>query len=110
MAIDGNVDVLSTTGNMTRFTGGSTTEFKILGLPNSFSKTTGFFTSDEVENIYIWDDEAKRIFVLNKEGGYRAQYILPRGTTINVRKILADEVVKKVFLVSSEKIYAVDLR
>ncbi len=110
MAIDGSVFVLSTSGKVAKFTGGSATEFELMGLPTPLSKPGSFFTTDETERIYIWDEETKAVMVFSKEGKYLEQYVLPEGIKMAVRKIIADETEKKIFLVTKDKIYAVNFQ
>lgn len=106
MAIDGSINVLTTTGNLAKFSSGSSEPFKIAGLDPAFKNPVSFFTSDDVANIYILDNGGKRVVVLNKKGAYVGQYLLPDPKNI----ILADENLKKVFLISGSKVYSFNLQ
>lgn len=110
-SIDGFVYVLSQTGSIVKFSSGSVQDFTITGLDVPFSNPTSIFATDETKNIYILDSGNSRVVVLNKDGVYQSQYIFPvssiqsPGTTV-----LADETVKKIFLLSGSKIYSIDLK
>lgn len=107
-AIDGYVYVLSTSGNVVRFASGYGDDaFKITGLPDPLSNPTSIFVSDETENIYVLDNNGSRVIVLDKKGAYLAEYVLPNPVA---GTLLADESVKKVFLVSGDKVFSFDLR
>lgn len=105
-AIDGFVYVLSSTGSIVKFSGGSTQDFSITGLDAPLSNPSSIFSTDETKNIYILD--GKRIVVLNKDGVYQAQYIFSQDLSKAI--VLADETTKKIFLVSGSKIYSIDFK
>ncbi len=109
-AIDGYIYVLSGSGNVVRFASGYSDDFKLTGLPNPLLNPTSIFATDETENIYILDNNGSRVVVLDKKGSYLAQYVVAdSGQRLAVSTLLVDETVKKVFLVSSDKIYSFDL-
>ena len=105
-AIDGFVYVLSSTGSIVKFSAGSTVDFTIVGLDTPLANPSSIFATDETNNIYILDNN--RVVVLNKEGVYQSQYIFTENFTKAI--VLADENVKKIFLVSGSKIYSIDMR
>lgn len=108
-AIDGYVYVLSSSGEIVRFSGGTTTDFNITGLDTPLKNPTSIFATDETKNIYILDAGNNRVVVLNKEGNYQAQYQYRTPIAIGAGLILADETVKKIFLIGGSKIYSIDL-
>lgn len=111
MAIDGQIYVLSSSGNVVRFASGYADEFKMTSLPDQLSNPSGIFVSDETENIYILDNNNSRVVITDKKGGYLAEYIIAASSEgLGASKLLIDESVKKVFLVSSDKIYSFNLR
>ncbi len=105
-AIDGFVYVLSSTGSIVKFSAGSTVDFTIVGLDTPLANPSSIFATDETNNIYILDNN--RVVVLNKEGVYQSQYIFTENFTKAI--VLADENVKKIFLVSGSKIYSIDIK
>lgn len=111
LAIDGFVYVLSLSGNLARFGGGDIDEIKITGLDSPFREPRGLFTSEDAQNIYILDNGHNRVVILSKNGAYQAQYLLPISPALGPNPLLlADETIKKVFLISDSKVYSFDLR
>ncbi|MCL4397872.1 hypothetical protein M1403_02465 [Patescibacteria group bacterium] len=106
-AIDGTIFVLSNSGNVANFSGGYAQDFSVSGLDKPLNNPTSIFTSDETNNLYILDSGNNRVVVLDKKGNYQAQYVSP---DIKGSLILADETVKKVFLLSGAKVYSFDLK
>lgn len=108
MAIDGSVYVLTSTGNIAKFSSGSSDAFKITGLDKPLSNPASFFVSDETDSVYILDSGNNRVVVLDKRGNYRSQYLLPSEPA--TAGILVSETLKKVFLTSGAKVYSFNLR
>lgn len=108
MAIDGAVYILTSTGNIAKFSAGSSDTFKITGLDKPLSNPAGFFVSDETDSVYILDSGNNRVVVLDKKGSYRSQYLLPADPAPT--GILVSETLKKVFLTSGAKVYSFDLQ
>ncbi len=106
MAIDGSTYVLTSTGNIAKFTSGLSETFKIAGLDPAINNPVSLFTSDDVNNLYVLDSGGKRVVVLNKKGAYQGQYNLPMA----VNFVLADESLKKIFVISGSKVYSFDLK
>ncbi|OGG17671.1 hypothetical protein A2721_03135 [Candidatus Gottesmanbacteria bacterium RIFCSPHIGHO2_01_FULL_47_48] len=111
MQIDGYVYVLTQSNQLVRLASGGPTDFQVTGLPDGLGKVTSIFVTDETENIYLWDEEKKRIMVADKKGLYKAQYeIINRQSSISNPILLADERVKKIFLLSGAKVFSVDIK
>lgn len=108
-AIEGAIFVLSSRGNIAEFASGSTLDFDITGMDKPLNNPTSIFTSDEVNNLYILDTGNNRVIILDKKGNYQAQYGLPVSSLQSPATILADESVRKVFLLSGSKVYSFDL-
>lgn len=107
--IDGSIYALSRSGNVAKFSGGTTIDFKLSALPESLKNPMTIFAGEDTQGIYIYDEGANRVMVFDKTGIYRSQYVFPK-LSETIVKVLADEAVKKIFLVSSTKIYATDLK
>lgn len=113
MAIDGVVYVLSSSGNIVKFTGGAPETFTLNGLPDELSSPRSLFTTDEQKNIYFLDKDNSRVMVVDKEGNYVAQYLIPKDSASALGDnptVLADEASRRGFLVSSDKVYDFELR
>lgn len=104
-AIDGLVWILSKSGNLVKLSGGYPEDFSVSGLDDPLQNPVGLFVTDETKNVYILDQN--RVVILDKNGVYQAQYLLTKN---DFNLILADEVVKKIFLFSGSKVYSFDLK
>lgn len=110
MQIDGFVYVL-TNGVVARFAGGDISDFTLSGLPDPSFKTTSFFTSDETENVYLWDEDERKAVVVDKKGIYQAEYkIEDSEQNKRITTILADESVKKIFLLTDSQVFSIAIK
>lgn len=106
LAIDGSVYVLTTTGNIAKFTSGLAESFTITGVDPVLSGAVNFFVTDETENMYVLDNNGSRAVILTKKGAYISQYLLPEKFNF----IMVNESAKKFFLFSGSKVYSLDLK
>lgn len=112
MTIDGFIYVFDK-DIIWKFASGAPEELKLKSLAAPLGSINSVFASEEAKNIYIWDGTDNRIIVVNKEGVYQAQYQISgtRGQGLGTSTIiLADEKLKKIFLVSGEKVYGIDIK
>lgn len=108
MRIESSIYVLKEGGEILRFTKGASDHFSIGGLDRGIKDPKSFFTSSEVDNVYILDSGNSRLVVVNKTGGYVSQY---QGDKFGSSSDLAvDEKGKKVYLLEGSKIYSMDLK
>lgn len=107
-AIDGVIWVLYQDGEVLKFLQGRPEIFSLSGLDTPFSQPLAIFTSDETKNLYILDPAGKRIVVFEKSGSYLAQYLSEE--LGNAQDLVVDEEEKKIFVLSSNKIYAIELK
>jgi len=108
MAIDGSVWVLFDEGTVVKYVRGEKDAFAVSGLDKSFERPVKIFTSPEVEQIYILDQQQTRVVVLNKNGEYRSQYVWPG--MAGVKDLIVSEEQKKIFLLTGEKVFTLDLK
>ncbi|MCL5411810.1 MAG: hypothetical protein M1150_03725 [Patescibacteria group bacterium] len=108
LTVDGSVWVLTSEGNVLKFTRGVREDFRIVGLEGIFSNPTKIFTEETLTNLYLLDQKNKRIVVVSKEGEYLAQYVSEKFS--DALDVVADEASKKLFVLTQTKIYNVDLR
>jgi len=108
MAIDGSIWIIENDGTILKFTRGKADNFNVSGLDKPLSSPTKIFTGVDFSNVYILDNGNGRIVVLGKDGSYKEQY------QANVIKAAKDfevnESGKKILILSSEKIYQIDLK
>lgn len=108
IAIDGSIWVLHKTGDLIKFTRGEKDNFEISGLDKAFSSPTRIFTNVDFNNVYILDNGNSRIVVIDKEGKYVAQYQASILKGAKDFEVLEED--KKILVLSSGKIYQIDLK
>ena len=107
MGIDGSIYVLDSSGNIQKFTRGAEEEFSVSGLENPMSGATRIVTGEDFENIYILDNDNSRIVVLGKDGAFIKAY--SADILKSARDIDPQEGEDAIFVLSSDKIYKIDL-
>lgn len=108
MTIDNSVWVLLSDGTILKFTRGKSDGFKINGLDKSLSSPSKIYTNTEIDYVYILDNGNSRIVVLEKNGSYKAQY--QAGILKSAKNFEVKEGDKKIFVLSSGKIYQIELK
>src|SRR3989344_2792259 len=107
MNINGSIFVTDP-GKIQKFTQGRKEDFNLLGLDKPVGKITQIAASDDLENIYLWDELNRRVIVVSESGQYLSQYIIMGDSIIN--GLFVDETLNKIFLLSGAKVYGVDLK
>jgi len=108
MAIDGSIWVVLSSGNVLKFTRGVSDNLKVSGLDKPLSNSTKIWANLDSEKVYVLDKGNGRIVVLDKTGVYKEQY--QAGIIKNAKDFDISEKDKKIFILSSGKIYAIDLK
>ncbi|MBU1500383.1 hypothetical protein KKE48_05960, partial [Patescibacteria group bacterium] len=108
MAIDGSVWVLFSDGTIVKYVQGAKDAFAVAGLDRNFEEPIKIFTSPEEENLYILDRRQTRVVVVSKTGEYQAQYEWPG--MAGVKDLIVSEKLKKMFLLTGEKVFTIDLK
>jgi len=112
LAIDGAIWVLKKEG-ISKFNLGKEESFALSrmpasrGEPENFLEPVKIFTSAEAENLYVLDKGRGKIYVITKTGEFKAVYSW-EGLK-NAQDLVAVESLKKLFVLSGEKIYEVGL-
>ncbi|MDZ7586906.1 MAG: hypothetical protein U0946_04070, partial [Patescibacteria group bacterium] len=108
MAIDGSVWVLFSDGTIAKYVQGTKDAFVVAGLDKNFEEPIKIFTSPEVENLYVLDRRQTRVVVVSKTGEYQAQYEWPG--MAGVKDLAVSEKLKKMFLLTGEKVFTIDIQ
>ena len=108
MAIDASVWVLFSDGSIAKYTQGKKDAFAVIGLGQPFGEAVKIFTSPEVEHLYVVDRANTRIVVLDKSGEYAAQY--QWSGIAGVKDFVVSEALKKIFFLTGEKVFTIDLK
>lgn len=108
MAVDTSVWILFADGGIKKFTRGAQDSLSISGLEEPLKSPTKIFTNVDTKNLYILDKGNSRVVVLNKEGAYVAQY--QAGILSNAQDFDVQETDKKIFVLSSSKIWEIPIK
>lgn len=108
MAIDSSVYILTSDGNISKFTKGSADTFTIAGLDTPLSNPTQITTNLTDNNVYVLDNGNSRIVVFDKSGNYKNQYQAAVIKTAKDFEVLEKD--KKIYVLSASKTYEVDLK
>lgn len=108
MAIDGSIYILYKSGDIEKYTKSKKETFSVSGLEKPLSTPTKIFTNEDIDNIYILDDGNSRVVVIDKTGKFVKAY--SAGVLKGAKDIDVDEKNKKIFVLSSDKVYQIDIK
>lgn len=108
IAIDGSIWILFKNGTIEKFTKGKSDEFALSGLTKAFSNPLRIATATDFSNIYVLDSGNSRIVVFDKNGSYKAQY--NSDVIRNAKDFEVLETDKKIYVLSQNKVYQIDLK
>ena len=106
--IDGNIWMLTETGEILRFSMGNRVSFLAKGLSPSFTNPKQIFTHEELDYLYILDPQNRRVVVLDKEGEFKAQYV--SDTIKEAVDFGISEEHKKIIILTPGKLLEIELR
>lgn len=107
MAIDGSIWVLLS-GEILKFANGRPDNFLISGLEDNFGHPRAIFTNEKSRNLYLLDQENKRVLMIGKDGAYQAQYEAEE--IGQAQDLVVSEEEKKIFLLIGNKIYYIEIK
>lgn len=107
MAISDFVYILNSDGKILELASGASTKFELKNMVGSFSKVSKIYAESGFENIYIVDSGSKSVFVFTAKGEYVGQFTSDKFN--DVKGISVSEKNKKIYILSDNKIYEVDL-
>ncbi|HWA52318.1 MAG TPA: hypothetical protein VG895_04645 [Patescibacteria group bacterium] len=105
--IDGNIWLLSSDGNILRFSGGNPIDFSLKN-PDEPLKATDIFTTQDSNYLYILDPGNSRVLVVDKDGNYKGEYL--NDNIKNATKLVVSETDKKIILLEGSKLYSLDVK
>lgn len=108
MVIDGSVWVLSESSKITKLALGSPQKFIPSGVVPEPTSLEALYSNEEQKYFYVLDTNQKRVVVLDKDGGYRAQYLSDKISEAN--GLVVSEKDKKIILLAKDKLYSIELK
>jgi len=118
LAIDGSIYILTSNGDVYKFTSGERNDFMLSNLPddsnaqeksaaNKMINAIRIITNTDLNNLYIADAGAKKVFVFDKDGKYVSEYVSNLWTDMQDIWISSD---KKLYVLSGTAVYEVPLK
>jgi hypothetical protein len=106
-AIDGSIWMLTSDGEILRYSLGNKVTFNPKGVPYS-EGAKDIYTSDDTGNLYLLFPQEKSIVVLTKDGEYVAVYISDK--LADAKQFIVSEEDKKIVILTQDKLYSIDLQ
>lgn len=112
IAVDGDIYVLKSGGNIVRIYKSKVQPFRIDGLAADISDATQIFTLPELDNLYLLDVKNKRVVIVTKPDSqgvsrYYGQIVFDKLS--DVQRIYVEKGEKKLYLLTSGEIYKLDI-
>lgn len=113
VAIDSNVYILRSNGDVNKFYAGSKAEFYINNAPfTGFKNPSVIYTTEKLDEVYVLDSAEARVMVFKKDSQsgnleYSSQYLFDG--VGEVRDIYVDPDSRELFVLSASKIYKIGL-
>jgi len=109
LAVDGSIWVLqSQSPPILKFSLGAKAPFSLTGLDKPILSPRRIFTDEKTENLYVLDNGNYRVLVLSKTGEYKASYLW--AGVADATDLVASEKEKKIFLLSKNKIFEIEIK
>lgn len=108
MQIDSSIYVLKSNGDINKYTKGEKDSFSVQGLSQGLSNPKSFFTSSDVDKVYVLDSGNSRLVILDKTGKFESEIKGAKFATSS--DLVVDEISKKIYLLEGSKIYSADLK
>jgi hypothetical protein len=100
--------VLTNDGQILKYTRGVKDFLAIQGLDKPLAEPVALFTSKDCENLYVLDRKNTRVVVFDKKGNYLAAYLWSGIAGANQLAVLED--LKKIYLLTGERIYEIEMK
>ena len=103
-AIDGSIWIIDNSGRVKKYTQGLPDSIGAIEYPGA----SYIYTNDELDNIYLLDESAGKVIIVDKDGNYKAQYV--DDTLKGARGLSVNEERKVVVVLNGEgKLYSFEL-
>ena len=106
-SIDGSIWILTSTGNIEKYTLGNSQPLD-LSISPPLENPTKIYTNEELNYVYVLDPATSRLVVFDKDGNYRAQYKV--GEAANASGLVVSEEEGKMILLVDKRLLSVEIR
>lgn len=105
MMIDASIWTLDKEGKISKYTRGLKDKFEFKGYQKDLSGIKAFYLSEEEQNIYLLDPQAKKVVIFGKDGQFKVEYHWS-GRPENPQLIEVWEAQKKAYLIKDNLIFS----
>jgi hypothetical protein len=105
-SIDGQIYVLKLNGQVEKYLKGEKQNFSLDEIDPPFTSPKKIVVSQDLEFIYIFEPESKRLVIFDKTGKFLSQYQF--SNLDNLKDFEIDETAKKIYILNGVKISEVD--
>ncbi|KKQ85615.1 MAG: hypothetical protein UT08_C0005G0066 [Candidatus Woesebacteria bacterium GW2011_GWB1_38_8] len=106
VVIDGSIWIL-VEGGILKFTHGNPQPFELSNIFPEVTKPKSIYTSEELDDLYILEQDKKRVVVVTKIGEYKEQYLSEK--LRNATDLVVSEKDKKIILLIEGKLFAINM-
>ena len=107
-AFDGSIWLLSSSGKIFQFVRGNQENVSFTNIGPPLIAPDLIYTNEELVNLYVLDKNNNRVVVFDKDGNYKAQYIVDKFA--EARGLAVSEKEKKIIILTSDKLLSVGMR
>lgn len=106
--MNGAVYVLYPSSKVLKYSLGSPQSLSITGVSPEIGTIDAFYADPDNNYVYLLDKAGKRVVVIDKNGGYKAQYI--NDQIANAKSLVVSESAGKIILLTGEKLLSIELK
>lgn len=107
MAIDGDVWLTTSDGQLKKFAGGREETVSFRGLEVPFEKDIYVYTNENLENLYVLDPSNNRVVVMGKDGNFDKEF--KSVSLAGASNLAVSESLGKIFVISGSIVYQINL-
>ena len=107
MTIDGSIWIVTSDGQVSKYTRGKKDDFSIKNLDKPLSNASQIVTTVDDTNVYVLDNGNSRIVVFDKNGTYVSQYSSDALQAAKAMDVLEKD--KKIYILSNNNFYEINL-
>lgn len=106
-SLDGDIYILGSSGKVTKVSNGAAKEFDLRPLDKPMDRPVAIVTGATAQNVYVADAGNSRVLVFDKEGRFQRQIV--NDTFADMKSLVVDEALGKMYYIAGKKLYATAL-
>jgi alpha/beta superfamily hydrolase len=106
--IDGNIWILKEGAEVLRFSLGNRVNFSLNGIFPEMESAADIYAGEETESLYLLDNARGRVVAVDKEGGFRAQYLSDE--IKQATALVVSEDLKRIIILKENKLFLIEAK